>query len=174
MVRITEKYDAGDSVTYSESVPFKDREKLEPGTKLHMIFIVKLISSKPSDKTKKAVVREAISPDLFNYDEKVPAEHHVIQAIKNSKGHVSFRLLTGQPIVYGRVIFKYERNGTSHVNVLTIRSRIQYEKYLAAAKVITETSPGPHRLINVEGTKFTYETIGTKRIRSIEFIQGSK
>ena len=174
MPKVTKTYASGEVLEYNSSKPFSERNQFVDGTTLHRVYIVQLIPGKLSDKTKRAEVKVVNEPDLFNYDEQVPDGCHVIQAIKQKNGNIAMRLLTGQPLAYGRVIFKFEKNGKRHINILTVRSRLQYEKYMEAAKIVTSTSPGPHRLVEDNGTRFVYQIIGADPVkgqRTIEFVK---
>ena len=172
-MRNPEKLDIGATIKYksTDSTPFKDRDKYD-GV-LHQIYIVELISGKVGDTNKEAKVRYYYNPAIFDYEEEVGPNLHVIQAIKHpTSGGIKYRLLTGQAKVYGRVIFK---NG-KHYRELTIRSRLRYERYIKAVEIITPTSPGPHSLKNVDPTEhgklFTFTT-RTGSDRTVEFIRAT-
>lgn len=160
------QYDVGDIITYSASVPLSQRDIIADGYILDKIYIVTLTGDG------EAIVRWSYpGTGIFTYDEEIPNNHHVIQALRNTKNKkMSYRLITGTTPVYGRVIFKSDRGS----RIINVRSVTQYERYLKAIEIVNENSPGPHRLVGKEkletGMLYNFRTLNGNN-RSVEFVK---
>lgn len=175
MPSLKKRYNNGDAIEYDSSIPLENYHMIPEGFVLDQIYMVKLPATKPvkTRNTKPvAIVRESYSPnDIFDYGEKIPAGHQIIQALRNEKtDNIVFRLLTGIGSVYGRIVF----TAPNYAYTRHVRSAKQFEAYKRATDIVSSAAPGPHRLENkvIDGDNVTYifkKLDGT--LRQIQYIR---
>ena len=177
MPSLKKRYEIGEAIEYDSSFPLEQWNIIPDGYMLDQIYIVKLPAKVPGKAkiTKPvAVVREAISPDtLFDYGERIPSGHQIVQALKNVRNsNLTFRLLTGIGSVYGRIVFTNESK--TYIYTRHVRSRKQFEAYMKATDIINANSPGPYRLVSKEedeeNTIYTFQKLDGS-MRQIQYIR---
>jgi hypothetical protein len=175
MPSLKQRFANGDAIEYDSSIPLSEYNIIPDGFELDQIYVVKIpakVQAKVKSSKPIAIVRDAYSPnDIFDYGERIPAGHQVVQALRNIKtDKLVFRLLTGVGPVYGRVVF----TSPNYVYTRHVRSRQQFEAYKNATDIVNQTSPGPHRLEsrveNDDTVTYTFKKFdGT--LRQIQYIR---